>query len=148
MMHFLTFASLVLLAVPLTSTAPAAASSSLSQVDLGYEIHQAIEFNVRCTHEPRDRTGQTYNFSNIRFAQPLVGKLRFKAPVPPTGRDPSVQSGTQGRVCPQASPAWIEIGTEPPTASIDGNATAFNSTHVEAALAASLANATAPAPDP
>jgi hypothetical protein len=56
MMHFLTFASLVLLAVPLTSAAPAAASSSLPQADLGSAIHQAIEFNVRCTLEPRDRT--------------------------------------------------------------------------------------------
>lgn len=48
----------------------------------------------------------TYNFSNIRFAAPPVGDLRFRAPVPPKQNRTEVQTGSAGRVCPQASPLW------------------------------------------
>lgn len=51
-------------------------------------------------------TGGFYNFSNIRYAQPPVGELRFRAPLPPTGRNTTVDNGSVGRICPQASPAW------------------------------------------
>ncbi len=53
--------------------------------------------------------GAFYNFSNIRYADPPVGNLRFRAPVPPRGRSTSVNQGTVGRICPQASPAWSLI---------------------------------------
>jgi hypothetical protein len=46
-MRSLTLASLALLAACLVSATPTATSSSLPKVDLGYEIHQAIAFNVR-----------------------------------------------------------------------------------------------------
>ena len=45
-MRALDLNSLALLAAALASEAPAASCSSLPQVDLGYEIHQAISFNV------------------------------------------------------------------------------------------------------
>ena len=48
-MHFYSLVTLALLAAPLTSAAPAAASSALPTVDLGYEIYQAISFNVCLT---------------------------------------------------------------------------------------------------
>lgn len=50
-----------------------------------------------------------YNFSNIRYAAPPVGDLRFRAPVPPAENRSQVQNGTQGHACPQASPLWQEI---------------------------------------
>jgi Carboxylesterase type B len=47
-----------------------------------------------------------YNFSNIRYAAPPLGDLRFRAPVPPQVNRSEVQSGTVGRICPQATPLW------------------------------------------
>ena len=32
--------------------------------------------------------------------------MRFRAPLPPTGRNTTVDNGSVGRICPQASPAW------------------------------------------
>ncbi|KIX94759.1 uncharacterized protein Z520_09449 [Fonsecaea multimorphosa CBS 102226] len=75
-------------------------AQSLPQVDLGYQIQQASSFNA---------TGQVYNFSNIRYAQPPLGKLRFAAPVPPTGRNTTVSDGSVGAICPQADPDWLAI---------------------------------------
>jgi cholinesterase len=50
-------------------------------------------------------TGDYYNFSNIRYAEPPLGRLRFTYPVPPKGRDPIVNNGSVARICPQAYPA-------------------------------------------
>ncbi|BCR82668.1 uncharacterized protein ACHE_10070A [Aspergillus chevalieri] len=79
--------------------APACFASKLPVVDLGYELHQALSFN---------ETYGTYNFSNIRYAAPPVGELRFRAPVSPAKNRSEVQTGAQGRVCPQAQPVWSE----------------------------------------
>ncbi|KAK4695303.1 hypothetical protein P7C71_g2425, partial [Lecanoromycetidae sp. Uapishka_2] len=79
------------------------ASQSLPTVDLGYTIQQANFFNS---------TGAFYNFSNIRYAQPPVGDLRFRAPLPPTGRNTTIDNGSVGRICPQAMPAWELIAAE------------------------------------
>ena len=35
-----------------------------------------------------------------------MGDLRFRAPLPPQGRNTTVDNGSVGRVCPQATPAW------------------------------------------
>ena len=69
-------------------------------VDLGYELHQAAYFNS---------TGGFYNFSNIRYAAPPLGNLRFAAPQPPETDRSSIQTGSVGRICPQADPAWLLI---------------------------------------
>lgn len=52
-----------------------------------------------------------YNFSNIRYAAPPLGDLRFRAPVPPQVNRSEIQDGTIGRVCPQATPLWESIAT-------------------------------------
>ncbi|PGH11199.1 hypothetical protein AJ79_05041 [Helicocarpus griseus UAMH5409] len=80
----------------LAAVTPLAASiGDLPKVDLGYEIHQAMTF---------DPATETYKFSNIRFAQPPIGDLRFAAPVPPEGISDQVNRGEVGAVCPQAVP--------------------------------------------
>ncbi|KAE8411299.1 Alpha/Beta hydrolase protein [Aspergillus pseudocaelatus] len=73
------------------------AASSLPVVDLGYELHQAFSLN--------ETTG-LYNFSNIRYAAPPLGSLRFRAPLPPKVNRAGVQTGAVGRICPQATPIW------------------------------------------
>lgn len=52
-------------------------------------------------------TGCYYTFSNIRYAQPPIGQLRFAAPVPPehNGR-PQFNNGSEARVCPGLNPCW------------------------------------------
>jgi carboxylesterase type B len=72
-------------------------------VDLGYERHQAIRY------EPE---GKFYNFSNIRYAEPPVGKLRFKAPKKPTGKSNKINRGTVGKICPQSSGSWYDIAAD------------------------------------
>ncbi|TKX25031.1 hypothetical protein C1H76_2741 [Elsinoe australis] len=78
-------------------------NSSLPIVDLGYELQQASGFND---------TGRYYNFSNIRFAAPPVGDLRFAAPQAPAKNRGAVQDGQQNRICAQANPAWTAIASQ------------------------------------
>lgn len=89
---------------PFVLAAPVLAQygSDLPTVDLGYEIYRANSFN---------ETGQYYNFSNVRYAAAPVGDLRFRAPQPPEVDRSSVNDGSQGRVCAQGLPAWIELAT-------------------------------------
>ncbi|KAK2777612.1 carboxylesterase family protein [Colletotrichum kahawae] len=101
---------------------PSHASSSLATVDLGYEVHRAISFN--------ETTG-ILNFTNIRYAQAPIGSLRFRAPQPPTGRHPEIQTGEHGRICPQAMPEWFDITQQFVSAYTAGNQTTFNYTNAE-----------------
>ncbi|KAJ2957150.1 hypothetical protein NQ176_g11269 [Zarea fungicola] len=68
-------------------------------VDLGYELHQANNFNQQ---------GGYYNFTDIRFGAPPLDKLRFAKPQPPAVNRSEVQQGGQGYVCPQAIPRWLQ----------------------------------------
>ena len=67
-------------------------------VSLGYPI------NVKS-----QTTGNYYNFSNIRYAEPPLGSLRFAAPVPPKGRNETIDDGSVARICPQAYPAGSTV---------------------------------------
>ncbi|KAH9880074.1 hypothetical protein J1614_002100 [Plenodomus biglobosus] len=80
-----------------------AQNSSLPVVDLGYEIYRAASFNS---------TGNFYNFSNIRYAAPPVGDLRFALPQPPAENRSAVNNGDVSRICPQASPAWADAALQ------------------------------------
>ena len=105
----------------------------------------------RCVFEidiAKQQTGQTYNFSNIRYAQPPVGNLRFAAPVAPTARNTVVQNGSVGRICPQAGPAWELIASEFVQSLIAGNESSFNLTEAEQQLQAYLQTASPTQPDP
>ncbi|EME77640.1 uncharacterized protein MYCFIDRAFT_191094 [Pseudocercospora fijiensis CIRAD86] len=78
-------------------------TTQLPTIDLGYVVQRATVFN---------ETGQYYNFSNIRYAQPPTGDLRFRAPQPPLKDRSVIRTGEIGRICPQASPAWLLLASE------------------------------------
>jgi len=94
-------------------------TQSLPIVDLGVTIHQA-SFNVRQSANREkskltriQETGQYFNFSNIPYAQPPVGDLRFKRSVPLVTPDRVVNDGSVTRICPQARPQWMLTSTPP-----------------------------------
>lgn len=82
----------------LASASPVEARDALPTVDLGYSLQRATVFN---------ESGQYYNFSNIRYAQPPTGDLRFRAPKLPVKDRSQVFTGEKNRICPQANPAWL-----------------------------------------
>lgn len=129
--------SSLLLLIASSSVALSQPTSSLPIVDLGFELHQASYVNT---------TGSYYNFSNIRYAEPPIGELRFRAPVPVTSKRTSntVNTGNVGRICPQANPAWELIAEQFDPAYLTGQP--FILSAAEAALA--KAAGSAPSQDP
>ncbi|KAL9106968.1 MAG: hypothetical protein Q9227_008091 [Pyrenula ochraceoflavens] len=83
-------------------------------------------------------TQDTYNFTNIRYAQPPVGDLRFAAPIAPTGRNTTIEDGSTGRICAQGNPAWFGIAEQFLVKYFSGQPFDYNST--AAAVNASLAS--------
>ncbi|KAM0807759.1 putative Alpha/Beta hydrolase protein [Seiridium cardinale] len=74
--------------------------NSTELVDLTYALYAP-----QVTISPDNRT--YYNFSNIRYAAPPVGKLRFQAPEDPVNnRSAGIQDGKYGKICPQAYAPW------------------------------------------
>ncbi|KAH0541691.1 hypothetical protein FGG08_003854 [Glutinoglossum americanum] len=100
-------------------------------VDLGYALHKASSFNS---------TGNYFTFSNIRYAAPPIGELRFAAPIPPeNNRSAGVQDGSYGPMCPQSAlPVWEQVSRAFITSLSKGN-TNFTPPAV---------NFTVPTPDP
>ncbi|KFY69799.1 hypothetical protein V499_09743 [Pseudogymnoascus sp. VKM F-103] len=83
---------------PVTVTVTVACESTPTPtVDLGYGRYAAT---VNDTGYPY------YKFSNIRYAAPPVGDLRFRQPVAPSGSDSTVHGGKTGYSCMQGDPAW------------------------------------------
>jgi hypothetical protein len=81
-------------------TSAASLAGKLPVVDLGYELQRATLYN---------NTGGYYNFSNIRYAAPPTGNLRFRTPRQPVKNRGTVQTGLPDRICAQAGPAWFAI---------------------------------------
>ena len=69
-------------------------NNELPIVDLGYARYRATAFN---------KTGQYYNFSNIRYAAPPLGNLRWRNPAPSFGR-----KGSQRWFC------WVHMSSSHP----------------------------------
>lgn len=85
-------------------------SSASHTVDLEYALH-----SPQITTSPDSRT--YYNFSNIRYAAPPTGTLRFQLPQDPVNnRSAGVQDGSYGKMCPQAYTPWqsAALVTAPP----------------------------------
>lgn len=79
-------------------------------VDLAYAVHAP-----QITTSPDFLT--YYNFSNIRYAAPPTGSLRFQLPQDPVdNRTAGVQDGVYGKICPQAYTPWQSsaLVTAPP----------------------------------
>ena len=98
-------------------------SGYFAVVDLGYELQRATLY---------DSMGAYYNFSNIRYAAPPTGRLRFRTPRKPRKNRSSIQTGLPDRVCAQAGPAWYNIANQFVSAYIGGqkvfNQSSFNMT--------------------
>lgn len=99
------------------SAAASAQNATLPIVDLGYELHQAAHF---------DSVTNLYNFSNVRYAAPPVGDLRFAAPQVPAVNRSVLQRGDVGRICAQGSPDWFtaELSVVPDL--LSGNSASIN----------------------
>ncbi|KAL1966185.1 hypothetical protein VTN77DRAFT_4737 [Rasamsonia byssochlamydoides] len=95
-MDWLIIFTLLAIFAAIAPTGEAKEGKGLPVVDLGYERHRAISL---------DSSG-IYNFSNIRYAAPPVGDLRWRAPVSPGKNTTVIQNGEIGRICPQAEPLW------------------------------------------
>ncbi|KAF4452371.1 carboxylesterase family protein [Fusarium austroafricanum] len=93
---------LLLLAAPNAFAAPK--TPTLPIVDLGYERHRALSYN---------ETFEIYKFSNIRYALPPVGDLRFQAPVALLSNRQYIQIGDEVRACPQGILYWQGIAFQP-----------------------------------
>lgn len=50
-----------------------------------------------------------YTFSNIPYAEPPVGQLRFRLPIPSLRINRTVNDGSNPRICPQANAAFFGI---------------------------------------
>ncbi|KAF2444208.1 carboxylesterase family protein-like protein [Karstenula rhodostoma CBS 690.94] len=111
-------------------------STPLPVVDLGYEIYRATGYND---------SGRFYNFSNIRYAAPPIGNLRLALPEAPATNRSSVNDGSVGRICPQATPAWSALSTQVLTNSFIGISSANTPIYTPSG-ANSISNVTGPGP--
>ena len=75
--------------------------NALPVVDLGYVKQRALTF---------DPDGEIFHFSNIRFAKPPLGDLRFRKPMAPEYED-EVQDGSYTQsACVQTWPVGYVPG--------------------------------------
>lgn len=84
----------------LVASAPTSLNSSTTEfptIDLGYAVYRATSYN---------ESYDAYTFSNIRFAAPPTGSLRFAPPQAPLENRSEIQDGSIGGTCPQGQPAY------------------------------------------
>ncbi|KAK3392850.1 carboxylesterase family protein-like protein, partial [Podospora didyma] len=73
-------------------------AQGLPIIDLGISVHQA----------QLNGGGQFYSFRNIPYAEPPLGKLRFRNPIPLLSINRTINDGSSPRACLQASPGWFQ----------------------------------------
>ena len=73
------------------------------------DFYRSITLNIKRKLPTKDiqDDGSYVNFSNIPFAEPPLGPLRFKAPVPPRKKSKEVNQGLEERICPQYQVGWV-----------------------------------------
>ena len=83
-------------------------------VTLPYEVHRGflsvgLTSNIKGESPAEDMQDDSsyVKFSNIPFAEPPTGSLRFKAPIPPKRKSKDVNEGLGERVCPQYQAGWV-----------------------------------------
>lgn len=54
-------------------------------------------------------SGQYYNFSNVRYAAPPIGNLRFTGPTAPSTAHKVFNDGSNAVTCFQGIPAWTNL---------------------------------------
>ncbi|KAJ4413670.1 hypothetical protein N0V82_008399 [Gnomoniopsis sp. IMI 355080] len=92
------------LAIGLIGAGGAAAQApGLPIVDLNVTIHQAT----------LNETAGYFNFSNIPYAEPPLGDLRFQRSIPLQTPNRTLNDGSNPRICPQGTPLW-QITVPPP----------------------------------
>jgi carboxylesterase type B len=96
----------------------------------------------------KQETTEIYKFSNIRFAEPPVGDLRFAAPVYPKGSSSHVENGNVSRTCPQARGTGSIVNQLWVASIVAGNYTEFNLTEAQQLQQAYLASTPPARPDP
>ncbi|KAF6223129.1 hypothetical protein HO173_013291 [Letharia columbiana] len=110
-----------LFALCLFTLASSVCPHSLPTVDLDYEVHQAIAFNVginpwsqaipfRMHTDSPKTSGGYYKFLNIQYGEPPIGDLRITRSIPHQTKSSVINSESVERVCPQSNPFWPAVG--------------------------------------
>lgn len=81
----------------LLAAAAVTSAQTLPVIDLGTSVHRAL-----------DATGGYYSFKNIPYAEPPLGPLRFRAPLPLLSINRTTNDGTAPRSCFQQGSPWFQ----------------------------------------
>lgn len=110
-----------LFALCLSTLASSVCPQSLPTVDLDYEVHQGIAFNVAINprlqaipsgmHTDSPKTsGGYYKFLNIQYGEPPIGDLRITRSIPHQTKSSVINIVSLECVCPQSNPFWLAVG--------------------------------------
>lgn len=80
------------------AAAGGSSAQALPVIDLGKSVHRA-QLNA---------TGGYYTFKNIPYAEPPLGNLRFRHPVPLVSTNRTIDDGTAPRSCYQQPAPWFQ----------------------------------------